>query len=191
MKKGIILLTAASCLTVVGTLATVAAVKSNETKLNVVHAEPSLRTLTINEAPVVEDGKFSVRTEAGAVLNFTCENFTPGGTFGSINGEGNFELKYDDAASDIIFANLYSITLNHDGFGVYFDFRYIDPSSRLSVSTGNTGVVSSGTEILASEHLVDVDDGGGASHNEVPNKFQIYTVNGEHTITSVVIKYTC
>ena len=190
MKKRIIVLSAVSCLTALCTLTAVVAIKSSGAKLDVVRGEPMLRTLTLNEAPTVVDGKFSVRTVSGTTINFTCSNFTPSGTFGSLKGEGNIDLKYDDADNDIMFSSLYSVTVNYDGY-FYFDYRYYDPVQRRNVSTGNTGSFTSGVEVKASEHQVEVDDGGGSSHNEVPNHFQIYAVSGTHTISSIVIKYTC
>ena len=194
MKKRIIVLSAVSCLTALCTLTAVVAIKSSGAKLDVVRGEPMLRTLTLNQAPTVVDDKFSVVTESGTVINFECENFTAEGTFGTIEGQGNVKVKYNDKTNDIMFSNLYSISATFEGgYGLFFEFRYYDPVTRYNMSIGETGSITSGEEVKAEDHLVQVadDDYWETFHNEKPNYCGLYTNGGTHTISSLTIKYTC
>ena len=196
MKKGFVLLAVASCLTVVGTLAAVAAVKNNTARFNAVRAEPTLRTLVINEAPTVVDGVFSVQTTSGTTVKFKVSEgtFTPGGTFGTMASSTTIGLEYDKD-DDILFPNLYSISISLKNVSsIYYGFYYVHPEKHVTYSLSQTGYAYNDTEILTSNNQVQIynDNSGSSFHSGNPNFFEFYTAGiSDVEVSSITIKYTC
>ena len=188
-KKSLLLLTAASTLAIAGGAASIFAF--NGENIYKVQAEPTLRTLVLNEAPTVVADRFSVKTSSGTNINFIVDgSFVPGGTFGTLNPGASVTVSYDQE-SDVLFSNLYSITIDTVGDGSYFAFYYCQNKTIYSYS--NDGVAYDGVELLVSEHQVQIYDDPYASstHTGNPNIFQYYSAGMTVEINSITIKYTC